>query len=386
MENKKLLGASLATSLLGLSALFTLSLSTEPTTIFFPAEEQIGKYILVEGIVSEKYEKFLVVNDIEVFSLRDVVVGDFVVVEGVLEETPKKYRDRGFPAYQIFPDELKLYNLNESFFVGRVENDEVTINAGTFTFNRSLDFNGIAIIIGKIKDGDLVIDDMIPFKYDFIEGKVEKRKNEFYITDIKLDIPDGTIEFGDHLKAYGLLNKEFLCLHHENMGKSIDTISDLELDSVCTIQGTVISKRCYYDGYLIEIEDKAGKVKAYVRKKVYAEYMVEVSGVYKEYRKTRMIVGEAEVISDNISVYDLTEKIEKERFWGRGRVRKVENVRGHLYAYIGEYKISVYAEDAKDFLEEGIDLYHSEGKTVTIFLEKEKDEDGKELVLMDVKK
>jgi len=58
----------------------------------------------------------------------------------------------------------------------------------------------------------------------------------------------------------------------------------------------------------------------------------------------------------------------------------VENIRGHLYLYIGNYKISVYSKEAKSFLEHGIDLYHCEGKKLTIFLENNED-----IVLLDVK-
>ena len=377
MENKTLLGVALITSLIGLSSLFALSLYLEPKEISSDPEKYLEKYVVLKGVVSEAYEKFLVVNGIEIFSLKNIDIGDYIIVEGVLKKTPEKYIKRGFPEFQIYPEKLDPYRLNESFFACYVEGNRIKTNFGSFVFDENFDFDGIGGIIGEMKNENLIIKDIFPLKCDYLEGETEKRGDEVYINDIKIDIKS---DFGDYIKAYGIFNKDFFCLYYENLGKRIVKICNLELNKVYTIKGKVKSRRYYYDGYLIELEDETGKIKAYIKGEVFEEYIVEVSGVYKEFRSEKMLVGEAKVISDEICIYDLDDEILEGKFWGRGIVKMVENIRGHLYLYIGNYKISVYSKEAKSFLEHGIDLYHCEGKKLTIFLENNED-----IVLLDVK-
>jgi len=377
MENKTLLGVAIITSLIGLSSLFALSVYLGPKDISSDPENYLEKYVVLKGVVSEAYEKFLVVNKIEIFSLEDVDIGDYIIVEGVLKKTPEKYIKRGFPEFQIYPEKFKVHKFNESFFACYVEENKIKTNFGSFVFNENFGVDGIGGIIGGKENEKLIINDIFSLKCDYLEGKTEKRGDETYINDIKIDINSG---FGNYVEAYGILNKEFFCLYYENLGKRIEKICDLKLNKVYTIRGKVKSRRYYYDGYLIELEDQTGRIKAYIKGEAFEECIVEVSGVYKEFRSEEMLVGEAKVISDEICVYDLDDKIPEGKFWGAGVVKMVENIRGHLYLYIGNYKISVYSGEAKKFLEHGIDLYHCEGKKLTIFLENNED-----IVLLDVK-
>jgi len=377
MENKTLLGVALITSLIGLSSLFALSIYLGPKEISSDPENYLEKYVVLKGVVSEAYEKFLVVNEIEIFSLEDVDIGDYIIVEGVLKKTPEKYIKRGFPEFQIYPEKFKVHKFNESFFACYIEGNKVKTNFGSFVFNENFGFDGIGGIIGEKENEKLIINDIFSLKCDYLEGKTEKRGDENYINDIKIDINS---DFGNYIEAYGILNKEFFCLYYVNLGKKIEKICDLKLNKVYTIRGKVKSRRYYYDGHLIELEDQTGEIKAYIKGEAFEECIVEVSGVYKEFRSEEMLVGEAKVISDEICVYDLDDEIPEGKFWGAGVVKMVENIRGHLYLYIGNYKISVYSKEAKSFLEHGIDLYHCEGKKLTIFLENNED-----IVLLDVK-
>ena len=378
MENKTLLGVALITSSIGLSSLFILSLYMTPEEIFSDSEKYLEKYVVLKGVISEDYEKFFVVNGIEIFSSEERNIGDYVVVEGVLKRTPEKYVKRGFPEFQIYPEKLIIYKLNESFFPCYVEENKVKTCLGSYVFHENFDFNGFGGIIGRIEKDKLIIQEIFPLKCDYMEGKIEKREDGCYINDIKININS---DFGDYIKAYGILKKEFFCLYYENSGKNIEKICDLKLNNVYTVRGKVKSKRYYYGGYLIEIEDKTGTVKAYIKEEVFEDYIVEISGVYKYFRSEEMLVGEARIISEDIHVYDLNGEIPSGKFWGEGVVRDVENIRGHLYLYVGKYRISVYSEDAKAFLEHGIDLYNCKGKNVTVFVENTED-----LVLLDVKR
>lgn len=381
MQNKRLLGVALVTSLVGLSSLFVLSLYLSPKEISSDPRNYLENYVILRGIVSESYEKFFVVRGIEIFSLEETNIGDYILVEGVLKKTPEKYIKRGFPAFQIYPEELDIYKLNKSFFGCYVEENKIKTNFGSFIFDVNFDFNGIGGILGEIENKRVTIKDIFSLECDYLEGKIEKRGDECYINNIKLNMPEEiSPDFGDHLKGYGIFNKEFFCLYYENLGKKVDKICDLELKNVYTVRGKVKSRKYYYDGHLIELEDETGKIKAYIKGEAYEEYIIEVSGVYKEFRSEPMLVGEAHIVSDDIFIYDLHNEIPKGRFWGEGSVERVENVRGHLYLYIGDYKISVYAEEAKKFLEHGLDLYHCEGKKLAFFLENNED-----VILLDVK-
>jgi len=323
MENKALLGAALTTSLIGLSSLFVLSVCLGPKEISSGPENYLEKYVVLKGVVSEEFEKFFVVNGIEIFSLEDIDIGDYVIVEGVLKKTPEKYIKRGFPEFQIYPEKLDPYKLNESFFECHVEGNRIKTNFGSFNFNESFDFNGIGGIIGKVEDEELTIDDIFPLKCGHIEGKVEKREDETYINNIKINInPD----FGDYIKAYGIFNKDFFCLYYENLGRKIEKICDLKMNKVYTIRGKVKSRKYYYDGHLIELEGETGEIKAYIKGEVFENYIVEVSGIYKEFRSEKMLVGEVKVISNDIHIYDLNNEIPEGKYWGTAVVKRIETV------------------------------------------------------------
>ncbi len=382
MENKQLVWVALTASAIGLISLLILSVTMEPEIVSSHPEEHVGEYVVLQGVVSHTYEKFFVVHGVEVFSVDEIERGDYVVVRGTLENTPKKYVDRGFPKYQLYPEDLEHYVRGISFFPCYVENHTVSTVNGRFQFDRSFSFTGFGGVLGELKDKNLIIRDIFPLQSAFIEGKVRKDDDQFYIGDTRLVLPENiTPEFGDNLKCYGLADEEFLCLYCQNTGKSIEKISNFIPHNVYTVKGGVVSRRYYYDGHLITLEDATGKVTAFVETPVYYGYTVEVSGIYEEFRGTYMLRGEATVISNKIHRYDLAEELPQGTFWAKGTVKKVEDVRGHLYLYMEGHKISVYADTVKDLQDHGIDLFNSRGSTLTVLLEHSDD-----LILVDVRK
>jgi hypothetical protein len=380
MENRMLVGGSVVVSLVGLSTLCFLSFYFTPHVVTSSYEDYIDRYVILRGVVTDTSEKFFIVNEVEVFYFGGVNVGDYAIVEGVLKRTPEKYVRRGFPPVQISPEKCAIYPLNESFFCCRVESERVRTRFGNFTFENTFNFNGIGGIIGEIMSESIIIDEIFPLHCDTIQGKIRKSEEKIFIGDTELLMSGSAPAFGEQVRAYGFLQKKFFCLYYECEGVTIDKIEDLTFSEVSTVQGVVTARRYYYDGHLLELTDGTGTVKAYVKERAYEEYTVEVSGFYNLFRSEPMLVGEIRVISDEIALHDLTSSIPPSgTFWGRGLVERVENVRGHLYLYIGEQKISVYAADARELRDHGIDLYQCEGREMTVFLQHDTD-----LVLLDV--
>ena len=116
MENRKLIGGSVLVSIVGVGTLFALSLYMEPSEVSSRYGEYVGRYVVLRGVVIDVHGKYFTVDSVEVFWQGDVSIGDYTITEGVLKKTPGKYVKRGFPPYQIYPEECEVYRLHERFF------------------------------------------------------------------------------------------------------------------------------------------------------------------------------------------------------------------------------------------------------------------------------